>query len=244
MNRSRFSAALFFALIAALPNTSETRTNDPQSRPPFLDRRHLLPIDGLDQSAKEGMLEPWLAFHRLVRGVLSNDCVLEFPETKPSDSAPSGTHVLLWNDFSKETEIPLTNQTVLARVFVNFDACTVEPLPSPAPLSDPEALSIVTNRFPDAVGVDGVPPLIQRVGGITIVGIPAQPDERTDGKHYLYDPIVWIHDESKVIFEFCAQESDIPVPDRSVEPNRISDGSSPQFSGWDEGGLTTNYEEP
>ena len=244
MNRSRFSTALFFALLAAFPKTAEARANDPKHRPPFLDRRHILPVGGLDQEVQGGMQEPWQTFHKLVRGVLSNDCVLEFPEKKTSDSAPSGTHIVLWNDFFNETEIPLTNLTVLARVYVDFDASTIEPLPSPAPLSDPEALSIVTNRFPDAVGVEGVPPLIQRVGGITIVGIPAQPDERTDGKHYLYDPIAWIHDETKVIFEFCSQESEIPVPARCVETNRTSDSSSPQFSGWDDNSLTTNHEEP
>ena len=244
MIRSRFPATLFFALVTALPQTGEARAFDARNWPPFLDRSRILPIGGLDQGPQGGRLEPWQTLHTIFRGVLSNDCVLEFPETRPSESSPSGTHILLWYDFFNETEIPLTNQTVLARVFVDFDAFTVEPLPSPAPLSDPEALSIVTNRFPDAVGIEGVPPLIERIGGITIVGIPAQPDERTDGRHYLYDPIVWIHDETKVIFEFCAQESEIPVPARSDEPNRPSNGSSPQFPGWNDSSLSTNYEEP
>ena len=242
MIQSRFPATLFLALVTALPQTGEARAFDARDRPPFLDRGRILPIDGLDQGPHGGMLEPWQTFHTIFRGVLSNDCVIEFPETRPSESSPSGTHILLWCDSFNETEIPLTNQTVLARVFVDFDAFTVEPLPSPAPLSDPEALSIVTNRFPDAVGIEGVPPLIERIGGITIVGIPAQPDERTDGRHYLYDPIVWIHDETKVIFEFCSQESEIPVPTRNGESNRGQEGSPPEFSGWDDRSLTTQYD--
>jgi len=243
MNRSLLPAALVLALGSSIPTIAGTRAFNAGSRPPFLDRRRILPVVGLDLDSSGGMREPWASWHELVRGVLSNDCVFEFPETKSSDSNPSGTYVFRWIDFFGKTDVPLTNTTVLARFSVDFDACTVEPLPSPAPLSDAEALGIVTNRFPDAVGVEGVPPLVQRVGGITIVGIPTPPDGRTDGRFYLYDPIVWIHDETKTVFEFCSQESDVPFPSPDGGPDRGQRELPSQHAIWDDRSNGTFYED-
>ena len=201
----------------------EVQASDGNPHPPFLDRQRILPATGIDDGIHSKEPVVWYAWNRLLRGILSNGCIIREREDGNDGVQSSGTFRLLWIDFFQETRVPMTNLTVLARFSIDFNEGTVDPIPSPSPLSDSEALSIVTNRFPDAVGVEGVPPLVQRVGGITIVGIPARPDERTDGTFYLYDPIVWIHDETKVIFEYCSQESELPVPGLS----RASSGGTP-----------------
>lgn len=241
-----------FALFAFLPLATPVRAADADSRTPFLDRRQILPADGFADKAPNMTPEVWLAWNRLLRGLLSNSCIVNEPErgqTSPESfrrNAPSSkTYILRWIDFFDETSVSLTNLTVLARFSVDFNAGTVEPIPSLSPISDADALSIVTNRFPDATGVEGTPPLVQRVGGITIVGIPAIPDSRTMGGYYLYDPIVWIHDESRIIFEFCSQESEIPFPlsidDQSLGRTNSNSGSRGGVI-WDAGGLTVVHE--
>lgn len=252
MNRPPPLLLLLFALFSFLPLATPIQAADADSRTPFLDRRLILPVDGFTERAPNMTPEVWLAWNRLLRGVLSNSCIVSEPErgqTSPESSrtdAPSSKpFILRWIDFFNETSVPLTNLTVLARFSIDFNAGTVEPIPSLSPISDAEALSIVTNRFPDAIGVEGTPPLVQHAGGITIVGIPAIPDSRTRGRHYIYDPIVWIHDESKNIFEFCSQESEIPFPHPVEAPSlgqtNLNSGSRGGVI-WDAGGLTVVHE--
>lgn len=79
----------------------------------------------------------------------------------------------------------------LARFSFDPDSRRFEPIPAATNLSDAAAIRIVKEKMPGHFFPGDCPWLLERVSGITVVGVP-----RRLGWHgtMIFDPVVWIHD--------------------------------------------------
>ncbi len=79
----------------------------------------------------------------------------------------------------------------LARFSFDSDSRRLEPIPAATNLSDADAIRIVKEKMPGLFFPGDCPWLLERVSGITVVGVP-----RRLGWHgtMVFDPVVWIHD--------------------------------------------------
>lgn len=79
----------------------------------------------------------------------------------------------------------------LARFSFDPDSRRLEPFPAATNLSDAAAIRIVKEKMPGRFFPGDCPWLLERLSGITVVGVP-----RRLGWHgtMVFDPIVWIHD--------------------------------------------------